>query len=225
MLVYGKQSINYLIEKHTDKIETLFLAKEVEKKEYSRLMKMGFEVKRIPQDAANKISKSGNHQGYLAEVKDKEYIELSAICTSSLVLVLNDVTDVGNIGAILRNAYALGVGGVVVCGLKQLNLEGIAKSSSGALFDIPLVLQNNIYDVINELKLANYITYGAVLDGVDIREAGVATKSALIIGSEGTGLHPRVIKKIDCPITIKMENGFNSLNVASASAILIDRMR
>ncbi len=72
MLIYAKQPVNYVIENYPNKIKTLYLAKELEKKEYSRLMKMGFEVKRIPPEAAQKMCKNANHQGFLAEVDDYE---------------------------------------------------------------------------------------------------------------------------------------------------------
>ena len=54
MLIYAKQPINYIIKNHPKRIKTLYLAKEIDKKEYSRLMKIGFEIKRIPSDAAGK---------------------------------------------------------------------------------------------------------------------------------------------------------------------------
>ena len=60
MLIYAKQPINYIIKNHHQRIKTLYLAKEIEKKEYSRLMKMGFEIKRIPSDAAGKMCKNAS---------------------------------------------------------------------------------------------------------------------------------------------------------------------
>ncbi len=68
MLIYGKQPVFYALERHRDRIKTLYLAKEVDKKEYGQLMKMGFEVKRIPENAAQSMVKGGNHQGYIAEI-------------------------------------------------------------------------------------------------------------------------------------------------------------
>ncbi|MCW8839131.1 MAG: 23S rRNA (guanosine(2251)-2'-O)-methyltransferase RlmB, partial [Thiovulaceae bacterium] len=70
MLIYAKQPVNYIIENYPSKIKTLYLARELDKKEYSRLMKIGFEVKRIPSDAAGKMCKNASHQGILAEVEE-----------------------------------------------------------------------------------------------------------------------------------------------------------
>ncbi len=225
MLVYGKQSVYYLIDHHPQKIETLYLAKEVDKKEYSRLMKFDFEIKRIPQNAAQAMSKSGNHQGFLADVEPIPRISVNDLKAPEFILILSGLTDVGNIGAIVRSAYALGVDAIVVCGLKSLNFESIARTSSGALFDIPLIVETNIHDVMNDLKTREFKLYGAVLEGEDIRGLHVSGKRALILGSEGEGLAARVVKKLDSLIKIQMHHGFDSLNVSAAGAILIDRMR
>ena len=225
MLVYGKQSVYYLIDHHPQKIETLYLAKEVDKKEYSRLMKFDFEIKRIPQNAAQAMSKSGNHQGFLADVEPIPRISVNDLKAPEFILILSGLTDVGNIGAIVRSAYALGVDAIVVCGLKSLNFESIARTSSGALFDIPLIVETNIHDVMNDLKTQDFKLYGAVLEGEDIRGLHVSGKRALILGSEGEGLAARVVKKLDSLIKIQMHHGFDSLNVSAAGAILIDRMR
>jgi len=225
MLIYGKQSIYYLIEHHPQKIEKLYLAKELDKKEYSRLMKLGFEIKRIPQNAAQIMSKNANHQGFLADVESIERISLSDLKEPEFIVILSGLTDVGNIGAIVRTAYALGVDAIVVSGLKSLNFESIARTSTGAVFDMPLIVENNIHDVINDLKTQGFKFYGADMDGEDIRGLHVSSKRALILGSEGSGLSSRVIKKLDKKIKIQMHHGFDSLNVSAAGAILIDRMR
>ena len=225
MLIYGKQSVYYLIERHKEKIRTLYIAKELDKKEFARLSRMGFELKRIPQKAAMAMSKSGNHQGFLAEVESKELLSPRDIMDDSFVVVLSALTDVGNIGAIIRSAYALGVDSLVITGIKNLNLEPIARSSSGALFDMRLVVRHNVHDLLNELKLGGFTLYGAVLDGVDVRSLHVSGKRALVLGSEGSGLSERIVNRLDKRVKIVMKNGFDSLNVSAAGAILIDRMR
>lgn len=213
------------MERHPEKIKTLYLAKELDKKEYSRVMKMGFEIKRIPPNAAQAMSKNGNHQGLLAEVDEFELTPLKALCDKAFVVVLSGITDVGNIGAIIRSAYALGVDAVVVCGLRQLGIEPVARSSSGALFDMPLAVQTNVYDVMNELKLAGFELYGAVMDGVDARHVTFSKKRALILGSEDEGIIKRAEAKLDHRISISMAHDFDSLNVSAAGAILMDRMK
>ena len=225
MLIYAKQPIYYLINKYPKKIKTLYLAKELEKKEYSRLMKMGFEVKRIPNEAAQKMCKNASHQGFLAEVEDYHLQPYDFFLDKKFILVLSGLTDIGNIGAIVRSAYALGVNAIIACGVKSLPLEHIVRTSTGALFDMPFAIENNIHDVLNELKMAGFTSYGADMSGMDIREARIDKKRVLVMGSEGEGLTSRVVSKLDCAVSIKMSHEFDSLNVSVAAAILMDRMR
>ncbi len=225
MLIYGKQPVYYLLERHPQKIKTLYLAKEVDKKEYSRLMRMGFEIKRIPANAAQSMSKSGNHQGFLAEIDELELIPLQEVTDKSFVVILSGITDVGNIGAIIRSAYALGIEAVIVSGLKQLALEPVMRSSTGALMDMPVVLHTNLFDVMNELKQSGFELYGAVMDGTDSSTMKFGPKRALVLGSEGEGISNRALAKLDHQITITMAHAFDSLNVSAAGAILMDRMK
>lgn len=225
MLIYGKQPVYYVIERHREKMRTLYLAKEVAKKEYNRLMDLGCEVKRIPANAAQSMSKSGNHQGFLAEIDDVAPLPLKQLLTSGFVVVLSGITDVGNIGAIVRSAYALGVDGVIICGLKQPALEPIVRSSTGALLDLPFAVEGNLYDVINELKVNGFELFGAVMDGEDIRNSTIEGKRALLLGNEAEGIPSRAQEKLDRRVSIAMAHAFDSLNVSAAGAILMDRMR
>jgi len=225
MLIYAKQPIYYLINHYPQKIKTLYLAKELDKKEYSRLMKMGFVIKRIPNEAAVKMSKNANHQGFLAEVEDYELHNFKNFLEKDFVLVLAGLTDVGNIGAIVRSAYALGVDAVVACGVKRLNIEPLLRTSTGALFDMPFALEHNIHNVLNDLKMSGFTSYGADMGGIDIRTAKIEKKRVLVLGNEGEGLTARVSSKLDTIVSIKMAHDFDSLNVSVAGAILMDRMR
>jgi len=225
MIIYGKQPVYYLIDKHPNKVKTLFVSKELDKKEYSRLMRMDFELKRIPENAAQSMSKTGNHQGFLAEVDDLELYDLKDLSKPQFVLVLAGITDMGNMGAIIRTAYGLGLDAVIVTGIKQFSAENVVRSSAGAAYDMPIVHEHNLYDVMNELKLDGFTLYGAAMDGTDIRTVKCEGKRALIMGNEAVGIPARAEKKLDVKVSIKMENEFDSLNVSVASAILMDRMR
>ena len=225
MLIYAKQPIYYLINHYPQKIKTLYLARELDKKEYSRLMKMDFEVKRIPNEAAVKMSKNANHQGFLAEVEDYQLHDYQTFLNKEFILVLAGLTDVGNIGALIRSAYALGVDAVVVTGIKHLNIEPILRTSTGALFDMPLAVEQNIHNLLNDFKMSGFVTYGADMGGVDIREVKPAQKRVLVLGNEGEGLSARVSSKLDTIVSIKMAHDFDSLNVSVAGGILMERMR
>jgi len=171
------------------------------------------------------MCKNASHQGFLAEVQDYKLQPYDFFFEKKFVLILSGLTDVGNIGAIVRSAYALGVDAIIACGVKQLPLETILRTSTGALYDMPFAIENNIHDVLNDMKTSGFTLYGADMSGMDIRETRIDKKRVLVLGSEGEGLTSRVISKLDCAVSIKMSNQFNSLNVSVAGAILMDRMR
>ncbi len=225
MLIYAKQPIYYVINRYPQKIKTLYLARELDKKEYSRLMKMGFEIKRIPNEAAVKMSKNANHQGFLAEVEEYKLYDYQTFLEKNFVLVLAGLTDVGNIGALIRSAYALGVDAVIVSGIKHLNIEPILRTSTGALFDMPLAVETNIHNLLNDFKMSGFTSYGADMGGVDVRDIQPAKKRLLVLGNEGEGLSSRVTAKLDTIVSIQMAHDFDSLNVSVAGGILMDRMR
>jgi 23S rRNA (guanosine2251-2'-O)-methyltransferase len=73
--------------------------------------------------------------------------------------------------------------------------------------------------------MSGFTSYGADMNGMDIRETRIDKNKVLVLGSEGEGLSSRVVSKLDCAISIKMSHDFDSLNVSAAAAILMDRMR
>ena len=142
----------------------------------------------------------------------------------SFLVVLDEVTDVGNIGAIARSAYAFGADGLILSGVKTCNLEAILRTSSAAAFELPIAVCASTKDMMNELKQIGFSLYGADMGGVDVKEVTFAPKRVLMMGSEGKGLSPKVKEKLDKVISIKMARAFDSLNVSAAAAILCDRI-
>ena len=224
MYIYGKQVFWHLLENHPTLIEEVYLAKEVDKKEFGKIVGLGKKIVKLDEKKAQAMARGGSHQGFLAKVSELELQPLDKVKKFDFLVALVGVTDVGNIGSIVRTAHALGAGGVILSQVKDLNLEGAVKSSSGAIFDTPLVHISNPLDMVHELKQAGFFVVAAGLGGDESRNAEFPKKTVLLLGSEGEGLPKKVLQKADKSVTIKMHNNFNSLNVATAAAILIDRM-
>ena len=224
MIVYGKQPVLYLLENRRDVVKRIFLSKDVDREIFRKFS--GIEVLKLDMKKAQAMARGGNHQGFLAEIDEVELTSYKDIIKKSeFILVLHSITDVGNIGSIVRTAYSLGVDGIIVTGTNELKFDGIVRTSSGAIFDMKVAHYKNIYDIINEAKQQEFKLYGATLDGKDVRKAEFSQKRILVLGSESDGLPNRVVKMLDAKITIEMSRKFDSLNVSVASAILIDRMR
>ena len=224
MIVYGKQIFFYIVEKHPQLIEEIYLAKELDRKLFSKVNNLGKKIVKLDTMKAQALARGGNHQGFLLKIKYIEYADIMELKRETFLLVLVGLTDVGNIGAIIRSAYALGVQGVVISGTK-VNLEGIVRSSVGTLLDIPVALFSDTATLVNELKQSGFKTYAADMGGRDAREVNFAEKRVLLLGSESTGIPNRILKSCDEKIKVVMEREFDSLNVSAAAAILCDRMR
>ncbi len=225
MLVYGKQVFLYILEKYPNLIEEIILSKELDKKLFSKVSRLNKKIIKVDNQKAQALSKGKNHQGFFLNIKDYELTPFETIKNFNFLIVLVGVTDVGNIGAVIRSAYALGADGIIVSDIKSLNFEGVARSSSGALLDMPVCLMPNTLDLINELKQVNFTLFGATMNGSDVRDISFNSKKVLFLGSEENGLNRKVLSKIDKKISIVMSREFDSLNVSTAAAILIDRMR
>ncbi len=225
MIVYGKQVCLFLIERHPDLVSKVLLAKEIDKKIFSRLQSLKIPVERLDAKRAQALARGGNHQGWLCDVKPYRYADAAAMKGFDFLVVLAGVTDVGNIGAIIRSAYALGVDGLIVTGMKQLATEGVVRTSAGAMYELPVSVVPDGAGLLNELKQSGFKLYGADMEGTPADKIETAKKKVLILGSEGEGIPGKMLKKVDEKVTIRMARPFDSLNVNAAAAILMDRMR
>lgn len=228
MLIYGKQIVLYVLQNHSDLIEEIFLSKEIDSKLFSRFAKLGKKIHRVDNQKAQALAKGGNHQGFFLKLSEFHYVPIKDIKAMNFILVLDGVTDVGNIGAIARTAYSLGIDGLIASNIKTVNNSGIVRTSAGALLDLPFCIHPRSADLASELIDAGFTLIGATMDGIDLKKYGKIEKSdkvALFLGSEGEGISPKVAKKLDLKVAIKMEHEFDSLNVSVAAGILLYNLR
>ena len=142
---------------------------------------------------------------------------------AKFLVILWNLSDIGNIGAIVRSAYALGADAICVVS-KNLQIEGVIRASSGAAYEIKIARIDDGAGLINELKQIGFQIFAATMDGEDIKTAKIGAKTALILGSEGEGIPQKIVTKCDHSVSIKMKHGWDSLNVSAAFAIICDRM-
>lgn len=223
MILYGKQVCLYALEQHPEKIKTVYVAKKGILPN-DLFHKYHNNIKFLEEKWAQSMSKGGNHQGLLVEMDEFEQSSISEIKKNDFIVVLDGLTDVGNIGAVVRSAYALGADAIIAAGVKQLNFAAVARTSSGAMLDMPFMIAPNILDTFNELQQLGFTFYGASMEGENVQDMTFEPKRVLVLGSEGKGLSKKVISKLDHKVSIEMKHAFDSLNVSAAAAILIHRM-
>lgn len=223
MIIYGKQVFLYYLEHHKEKIEEIYLAKEIDKPLFNKIAKCGVKIQKLDFIKAQAMATGGNHQGFLAKVKDYEFCDFNSLKKSDFLLILYNLNDVGNIGAIIRTAYALGACGIVIIA-KDINAANITRTSQGAIVDMKIALSNDALTCINELKQTGFSIIASAKDGKSIVGYKKEGKKALILGNESEGIPNKILSKCDEIVGIKMSNNFDSLNVGAACAILCDRI-
>jgi len=221
MIVYGKRIFYYILKNHKEMVNEVILGKKLDAKEFRELQKFDIPIKITDNKKAQALARGGNHQGYFLDI-DFTPKESKNIRQLKSVLILDNITDMGNIGAIIRTAYSLGIDTIIVTGINDLKWENIIRMSAGAAIDMPILVIKNILDVINDLKTNKFKIVGADMNGNTTIEK--SEKMALIMGSEGEGFTKKVKSKLDEIASIEMKREFDSLNVSVASGILMDRI-
>ncbi|NBX03317.1 MAG: 23S rRNA (guanosine(2251)-2'-O)-methyltransferase RlmB [Alphaproteobacteria bacterium] len=166
------------------------------------------------------------HQGIVVEAEPLSQPSLSDWLAEGLnkpVLLLDQVTDPHNVGAILRSAAAFDAGCVILTDRNAPTESGVmAKSASGALEIVPLITVTNLVQAMETVKKAGYWTAG--LDGEakqNIADAKLDAKTALICGAEGKGLRRLTAEHCDFLVKLPMSGKMESLNVSNAAAIAL----
>jgi 23S rRNA (guanosine2251-2'-O)-methyltransferase len=170
-------------------------------------------------------------QGVIAHVsnysfKNFEQIVVKNLSDGCIFVILDEITDVGNFGAILRNCSAFGVAGVIISKNRSVEVNRrVSKISSGALEEINLYKVTNISRAIEELKEKGFWIYGTTLEiKPAVKLANLVDFTfpmAVVLGSEDKGIGRLIEKKCDVLARIDMPGAMQSLNVATATGIIL----
>ncbi len=173
---------------------------------------------------------SDSHQSFVAQVKSREFTPLKNFLQGSeekercLVLMLDQIFDPQNLGALLRSAECFGVDAVVFSKNRGADLTAVAtKSSCGASELIPLIRVSNLAEAVSEFQDAGFDAVTTLLNEASesLTHFKFSEKTLLILGSEGEGIQPLICKRANRSIYIPMQGHIQSLNVAQACAVLL----
>jgi 23S rRNA (guanosine2251-2'-O)-methyltransferase len=178
----------------------------------------------FPKDLDRLLGAEAVHQGVAAEVEPLPSADLDEIVdTARLILVLDQVTDPHNVGAVLRSAAAMAADAVIVTARHSPAETGVlAKSASGALDLVPLVVVPNLARALTELGHAGVFRIGLDSDGeTDLEEAFGPERIALVLGAEGKGLRHLTRETCDLVARLALPGVLRSLNVSNAAALAL----
>mgnify|MGYP000079078255 FL=1 len=138
------------------------------------------------------------------------------------LLLLDELQDPQNVGALIRTADAAGVHGVLLPKRRSCPLNAVvAKISAGAVEYVPVVQIGNIPQTIEELKKLGFWIAGADMNGEDYYKSNLTGPMVIVVGAEGKGLGRLVKEKCDIIVSLPMQGGVSSLNASAAGAVLL----
>ena len=232
--VHGIHPVLEALRAHPGEVDRIYLlegavAPRAAAEILSRAREARVKVERVPRERLQALVEGAAHQGVAARLREFAYATLKEVLARAeasgappLVVVLDGLQDPHNLGAVIRSADALGAHGVVLPRDRSVGVTAaVARASAGAVEHVPVARVTNLSRALEELKAAGVWVAAADPEGDQVLwGARLNGPLALVIGAEGTGVRPGVLKHCDLRLRIPMGGRVGSLN-ASVSAALV----
>ena len=232
-LIEGRNAVNEAI-KAGRAIDKLYVNRSSNDPALGRIIAKardaGIIVVNVDRRKLDEISVTGSHQGVIAVAAVSHYASVDDIFALAaergeepFVVVCDEISDVHNMGAIIRSAECVGAHGVIIPKRRSAGLTAVVnKTSAGAAEYLPVARVANIPAVLDELKERGLWVYGAAAEGAsEMWKTDLTGPICLVIGSEGEGLGRLVREKCDALVSIPMRGRVSSLNASAAAAVLM----
>ncbi|RWO62277.1 MAG: 23S rRNA (guanosine(2251)-2'-O)-methyltransferase RlmB [Mesorhizobium sp.] len=221
--LYGLHTVRAALDNPRRKIRKMLVTRNAaERLEIADLAALPFKTELVePRDIDKITGSDAVHQGVLIEAEPLKAKRLDALGDAKLVLVLDQITDPHNVGAILRSAVAFGAGALITTARHSPQESGVlAKSASGALEHIDQIEVKNLADALGQLHEAGFRTIGLDSDApAELEKSFAGEKIALVLGAEGKGLRQKTRETVTTLARLDMPGAIHSLNVSNAAAI------
>ena len=223
-ILYGWHTVKAALENPARRIRKLYATENAARRLAEDGVALPVDPELIRPDAiAARLGPDAVHQGLLAEADPLPSPELEELPATGMVLVLDQITDPHNVGAILRTAAGFAVSAVVTTARHSPEATGVlAKSASGALDYVPIVTVQNLARALAEMKERGYLLVGLDSTGdADLAEVALTAPLALVLGAEGKGLRQLTRTTCDRVARLDLPGKIKSLNVSNAAALAL----
>ncbi|MCD5382327.1 MAG: 23S rRNA (guanosine(2251)-2'-O)-methyltransferase RlmB [Candidatus Pacebacteria bacterium] len=230
--IYGRHPVMEALMHRPDCVEAVFLIAESKDAHLQSLITEHNIAQEVlyPKQLPGGLERIVVHQGVVARIsvsqlteEYKDFITAQTPAPNTALVVLGEVQDPHNVGAVIRSAAAFGVSGVLVPPHNQAPITGVvAKSSAGMLFRMPIVTIPNVNTTLRDLKERGFWIYG--LDGradTSVSEEQFNRPSVFVIGNEGRGLRKVTAEECDTLLAIPMHERCESLNASTSAAVIL----
>lgn len=233
-LIYGRHPVREQLSARPSAVRRVMVAEGTSHPMITELLAMAKEisvrVERMPRKKLEGLVGRVAHQGVVAEVTPFGYVGIDDLLNGvtqsgqpALLIVLDQIQDPHNLGAILRSAYALGAQGVIIVKDRATEVTGtVSKASAGAASKIPVARVTNLRRALEILKDASLWIYGTDADAEKtLSQVDLTGPVALVIGNEGKGLRRLVAETCDELVRIPMSGELGSLNASVSAGIAL----
>jgi len=243
MFVIGRNPVNEALKFNSRSIKKIVLLEGLSDSKIKEIIRIAdknnisidLKSKKDFEKILDKKDKSeGVSQGVIAEVTEYKYADIDTILekvkpkNDALLLILDEIQDPHNLGAVIRTSTAAGTDGIIVTEKNSAKVNHtVVKTSAGAVNHIDIVQSKNIYKTIEALKNADFIVLGTSLNTkTSLYDMNFKGKYAIVLGNEGEGIRKNILKLCDGLIKIPIADKIESLNVSvSAGVILFEILR
>jgi 23S rRNA (guanosine2251-2'-O)-methyltransferase len=228
VIVFGFHPVREVLERRPRSVEALFVLRGRRDARASEIEEMarsqGVAVRTASREELDRMAGRG-HNGVAARVAARDYDPVEECLAggegSRLVIFLDQVTDPGNVGSVLRTAAAAGAAVVLPERHAAGLTEAVAKASAGALERVRVGRCGNAAQFLEEAKRLGFWVYGADASGENLYETDLSGDILICLGSEGEGLRRLTRESCDRLVSIPMSPGAGSLNVSVAAGVLL----
>ena len=230
-LIGGRNAVKELLSSGRD-IDKIFVASGDREGSISMLVAEAIERKIPVLEVDRKKLDSmldSNHQGIIAMASERNYCTVDDIIAYAeskgerpLIAICDGIEDPHNLGALIRCAECSGAHGIVIPKRRNVGLTAVvAKSSAGAIEHMLVAKVTNLAQAIEDMKEKGIWVYAADMEGTSYYDLDFTSASAIVFGSEGSGISRLVSEKCDFVVSIPMYGQVNSMNVSTAAAVVL----
>ena len=224
VILYGWHSVTAALANPARRIRHLLATENAARRLAEEGLKLPLAPEIVrPEAIAARLSPDALHQGLLAESDPLPAPAIDELAADGIVLVLDQITDPHNVGAIFRSAAAFAAKAIVTTARHSPEATGVlAKSASGALEHVPLVSVQNLARALAELKQRGFLLVGLDSAGtIDLAQAPLRAPLALVLGAEGKGLRQLTRETCDQLARLDLPGPIQNLNVSNAAALAL----
>ncbi len=228
--IYGKNALIEALENTPSSVSKVFLDPKVNDEHLLKLIKKTkVPTSTLKNGAESRVSSDAVHQGVIGVLDTSSllipfetFLNTLDISSNPSLVLLGEVQDPHNVGAIIRSAAAFGISGVLIPERNQAGITGtVVKTSAGMVFRVPLISIGNVNQTVRILKEHGFWSYALSMEGThSLDTEKFSSPTLFIMGNEGNGVRQKTLELCDIELSIPMNTRCESLNVAASAAVV-----